>query len=124
MFCNFYLRNVFRFAPNCNHGDRCNDDLHPGDEYNDAGSRIFWRDTSAHLQKEQRIAINELLSLVFLFFFFRKRVVVRSLLSYLDDDDDDDVDCVYVISVSGHDTVSRHPVCRLLCGDYHFHQHS
>lgn len=75
-------------------------------------------------KKEQRIAINELLSLVFLFFFFRKRVVVRSLLSYLDDDDDDDVDCVYVISVSGHDTVSRHPVCRLLCGDYHFHQHS
>lgn len=75
-------------------------------------------------KKEQGIAINELLSLVFLFFFFRKRVVVRSLLSYLDDDDDDDVDCVYVISVSGHDTVSRHPVCRLLCGDYHFHQHS
>ena len=49
---------------------------------------------------------------------------MRSLLSYLDDDNDDDVDCVYIISVSGHDTVSRHPVCRLLCGDYHFHQHS
>ena len=124
MFCNFYHRNVFRFAPNCNHGDRCNDDLHPGDEYNDADSRIFWRDTSARLQQEQRIAINELLSLVFLFFFSRNRVVLKSLLSYLDGDDDDDVGCVYVISVSGHDTVSRHPVCRLLCCDYHFHPHS
>ena len=49
---------------------------------------------------------------------------MKSLFSYLDDDDDDDVGCVYVISVSERDKVSRHPVCRLLCGDYHFHPHS